>query len=76
MTKLQEALRRYAQAHGAAAANALIIASAQDGDLAWMGEPLRRLRTVSDGRPVGLGADLSAEIVEKMGRLMAAKEAR
>ena len=69
LMELQEALRRYALDHGAAATNALIIESATDADLAKIAPGLIGLKR-EDGRPLGLGEATAAGIVRAVGKLM------
>ena len=64
---LEEALRRMAQAEGADAVDALILACAPDTELHRYGRPLKALAT-SEGRPVGIGDGLLNEIMIALSR--------
>jgi len=73
LMQLRQALSTYARDRGLAAANALIIASATDADLAKLAVALHDLRT-SEGRRVRIGATLAAEITRAVGRSLNGKE--
>ncbi len=72
--QLQRALRNYARDHGLVAADALVLLSATDADLARLTQGLQELVN-SEGRSVGIGEGKALQIARKVGLLLHAESA-